>query len=292
VAICLGPVNSTFDGFRRLAHLHDEIRTLDAGIIEVDLSSCTWLDANMCAPLGAILTLRKDKQIRMKAVRDGLLDILQKNGFLPNFGFDRPKKPDTFGTTIEYRCFERTDIRGFMGYVAQQFEGKGLPQMTAALRRRFTESIAELFGNAMEHSETQHGIFACGQWFPRRHRLDFSVADLGIGIRERILRSTGSHLEAEEAIAWAVDADNTTRHPGEGKPGGLGLKLIKEFINLNGGSIQIASDRGHWRFQRGQEELKRFDTPFPGTAVNIEIDTADTQTYCLSSEIDPTDIPF
>lgn len=222
---------------------------------------------------------------------EGLTDILQKNGFLPNFGFDRPRKPDTFGTTIEYRRFEPTAVRDFKAYVARQFEGKGLPEMTPALGKRFRESIAELFENAMEHSETQHGIFTCGQRYPKKNRLDFTVADLGIGIRRRVWSSTGQNLMAEQAIAWAVSGDNTTRQPGAGRPGGLGLKLIKEFINLNGGSIQIVSDRGYWRFQKGQEELRRFDTPFPGTVVNIEINTADTQRYRLP-DIDPADIPF
>lgn len=250
------------------------------------------MDANLCAPLGAVLTALSRSQIRLPGVRPALQGILQKNAFLPNFGFNLPRKADTFGTTIEYRRFDRTGIQAFMSYVTEQFQGKGIPDMTPALRRRFRESIAELFENAMEHSATQLGIFACGQWFPKNNRLDFTVADLGIGIRRRIEQDKGMPLEPEHAIAWAMEGQNTTRHPRAGKPGGLGLKLIREFVNLNGGSIQIVSDRGYWRCQRGAVDARRFDLPFPGTVVNIEINTADTQSYRLAHELDPKDVPF
>ena len=68
------------------------------------------------------------------------------------------------------------------------------------------------------------------------------------------------------------------------------MKLIKDFINLNKGKLQIASDAGYWSFQLGKFETKRFSMPFPGTVVNIEINTADKQSYRLASEIDPSNI--
>ena len=139
---------------------------------------------------------------------------------------------------------------------------------------------------------TQLGIFACGQFFPNGQRLDFSVADLGIGMCANIREETGLALTPEAAIAWAVEGTNTTRRRQDGRPGGLGLKIIRDFIRLNGGSIQIASDAGYWKAQGDREETLRFERPFPGTVVNIEINTADTHSYRLSTEIEPGDIPF
>ena len=243
----------------------------------------------MCAAMGAIL-YTFDGGITILGIKSGVEEILQKNGFLPNFGFNREKKQDIHGTTIEYQRFDGEDSKAFKEYVARHFIGKGIPNMSHALHRKFRESIAEIFENAVEHSETKHGIFACGQYFPGYRRLDFSISDLGIGIRNKVLREIGLNMSSEKAISWALEAENTTRQREDGKPGGLGLKLIKEFIRLNSGKIQIISDSGYWCYHKNEIVTEHFPSPFPGTVVNIEINTADKQSYCLASEIDPKEI--
>ena len=73
-------------------------------------------------------------------------------------------------------------------------------------------------------------------------------------------------------------------------PAGLGLKLLKEFITLNKGRLQIVSDSGYWCLDRGAAMVAALPFEFPGTVVAIEINTADRQSYALSSEVDDTDI--
>ena len=85
------------------------------------------------------------------------------------------------------------------------------------------------------------------------------------------------------------DASTNTTKRGR-IPGGLGLKLLREFITLNGGRLQIVSDRGYWGLEEGHTQAERLSQPFPGTVVNVEINTADTQSYKLSSELKETDI--
>ena len=154
--------------------------------------------------------------------------------------------------------------------------------MSEALSERFKNSILEIFVNAAMHSESKLGIFACGQYFPQQDRLDFCVADAGIGIRRKIYKELGLKMNSDKAIEWALQEGNTTRKGSV--PGGLGLKLIREFIAMNKGRIQIVSDRGYWEFSPQGETLTRIDTPFPGTVINIEINTADTSSYRLRSE--------
>ncbi len=160
--------------------------------------------------------------------------------------------------------------------------------MSSGLLKKFRESVFEIFSNAVMHSRTELGIFSCGQYFPTRHRLNFSVADLGIGFRQNVKENTGLDLTAEKAIDWATRGRNTTR---QGPiPGGLGLKLLREFISLNGGRIQIVSDTGYWEQEKDHTSTARFSLPFPGTVVGIEINTSDTQSYVLSSEVSESDI--
>ncbi len=160
--------------------------------------------------------------------------------------------------------------------------------MSSGLLKRFRESIFEIFSNAVWHSRTQLGIFSCGQFFPTKGLLNFTVADLGVGIRQNIQDYVGLDLAAEDAIVWATEENNTTRRGPI--PGGLGLKLLREFIDLNGGCLQIVSDAGFWQTKDERVSTARLGHPFPGTVVYIGINTADLNSYCLPSELDADDI--
>ena len=72
-------------------------------------------------------------------------------------------------------------------------------------------------------------------------------------------------------------------HPSGPIPGGLGLKLLREFVRLNEGRIQIVSDRGYWECDTNGENAVRMEQSFPGTVV-LEINTADTKSSYLKSE--------
>jgi hypothetical protein len=283
VEIGLPSIYSNYQGFITLVGLAERISALQYSPIVLDLSTTYWLDANMCAPLGAILyhASRRLNQVVFINIPAPVQKILQKNGFLSYYGHE--KALDEWGTTIQYNRFERKDDRYFGAYIERHFKTKAIPKMSPALCKKFWESIFELFSNAVIHSETEMGIFTCGQYFPRRDRINFAIADLGIGIRSNLLKKRRLDLSAEEAINWAMEGRNTTKTGSI--PGGLGLKLLREFIKLNQGSIQVVSDTGYWG-QRVDGTLDKRLLPhsFPGTVVNIEINTADTDSYTLSSE--------
>ncbi|RJP58801.1 MAG: ATP-binding protein [Deltaproteobacteria bacterium] len=257
--------------------------------IDINMSATAWFDADMCAAFGAILYRLGENlnTVKLKSIPPNVEGILSKNGFLSHYG--REKIPDRWGTTIPYKRFDVKDDRYFAGYIETEFiHRREMPDMSSGLLKKFRESIFEIFSNAVLHSRTTQGIFSCGQFFPKRNRLDFSVADLGVGIRQNIQDNIGLILTSEEAIAWATQERNTTK---KGPiPGGLGLKLLREFIDLNGGYIQIVSDSGYWRRAKGQTSTALLSHPFPGTVVSIEINTADTQSYVLSSELSEADI--
>lgn len=111
--------------------------------------------------------------------------------------------------------------------------------MSQALNKRFLQSLLEIFQNAAIHSQSGPGVFICGQFYPQKQRLDFTIADAGIGIRENVRQYTGRpKMNSCDAIRWALEEGNTTK---TGKqPGGLGLKLLKDFICLNkGGASEV-----------------------------------------------------
>ncbi len=280
--VSLGEIRSTQQGFSRLSVLAAALERYVIDVVEVDFSACTWFDANMSAPLGVVFARAIDNfnDLKLRGLRPSVESILEKNRFLLGFGF--PEKEDIHGTTIPYRRFSATDDRYFATYLNRHLRRKGLPMMSEALSERFRNSILEIFVNSAMHSESKLGIFACGQYFPQQDRLDFCVADAGIGIRRKIYKELGLKMNSDKAIEWALQEGHTTKKGSV--PGGLGLKLIREFIAMNKGRIQIVSDRGYWEFSPCGETLARIDIPFPGTVINIEINTADTGSYRFRAE--------
>jgi hypothetical protein len=289
VKIALHQVRHDQTGFEALVQVHAQTKDCRLTRIVIDMAATDWLDADMCAAFGAILSLLGSRlnTIELANIPQGLEKILSKNGFLSNYG--RANLPDTWGTTIPYQRFNVKDDRYFAEYIEREFVNRPeMPRMSHGLIKKFRESVYEIFSNAVLHSGTKLGIFSCGQFFPKRHRLDFSVTDLGIGIRQNVQDRAGLNLPAEKAIVWATEGRNTTRRGSI--PGGLGLKLLKEFVGLNGGRLQIVSDAGYWCLQKDQVRMARLGMPFPGTAVSLEINTSDTQSYVLSSELRESDI--
>lgn len=96
------------------------------------------------------------------------------------------------------------------------------------------------------------------------------------------------NLDSCTAIQWALTEGNTTKTGNQ--PGGLGLKLIKDFIQINQGKLQIASQFGYYEFSAGGESYQEMHNDFPGTCIYIEINTNGSSSYCLKSELASEDI--
>ena len=287
--VALPDIRHDLHGFNQLVLLWAKTQDCFWNDIDIDMSQVRWLDADMCAPFGAILYHlgKMLNTVQLSAVRPKVESILAKNGFLSHYGC--AKRPDTWHTTIPYQRFDIKDDRYFAEYINNDLmQRREIPNMSTGLKKKFCKSIFEIFSNAVLHSKTEQGIFSCGQLFPKRHQIHFTVADLGIGIPRNVKENANLELAPERAIDWATQKGHTTKR---GQiPGGLGLKLLVEFIDLNGGRIQIVSDAGYWLRANKETVTKRLEGAFPGTVVNVEINTADTQSYVLSSELSESDI--
>ncbi len=275
--------------FEALARLHAQTKKCWFDDVEIDMGATTWFEADMCAAFGAILySLGKNlNTVALTNIPPKVGDILSRNGFLSHYG--RVRISDRWRTTISYQRFDVKDDRYFSSYIEDELIHRSeMPEMSPGLLKKFRESIFEIFSNAVWHSRTEMGIFSCGQFFPTRNRIEFTVADLGVGIRQNIRDHIGLDLSPEEAIVWATTGNSTTKRGNV--PGGLGLKLLGEFIDLNNGCLQIVSDAGYWHRENKGICTVRLSHPFPGTVINIEINTADTNSYSLTSELNAEDI--
>ena len=282
-------IESDFEGYQDLIDFYHQTEKVFFDEVVVDFSNVFWFEANLCAVLGAILVELKSKLNNIKFIRlnDKIKNIFLRNDFL---SYSSSEKLVNFGqTTIKYRKFDSEDEKYFMHYVNGELLSKSdLPKMTIQLKKKISESIFEIFVNSVSHSETILGIFTCGQYFPTKERIDFTIVDRGIGIKEKIRKEIGEKMQGDEAIAWALEERNTTRKGDI--PGGLGLKLIKEFIKLNEGRIQIVSNDGFCELSGNEVFQQVFNLTFPGTLVNIRFNIADTKRYKMSDEVDENEI--
>jgi hypothetical protein len=286
----LPTIKSQKDGFDHLAELAAETEEVYNSVVELDFSRCAFFDANMAAPLAAVLTLlsvERFNRVEIVNIRTAIKNILCKNSFLVPYGYD--PVVDANQTALPFIRLQLKDENSFADYLNKHLNGKGIPRMTKAMGKMFMQSVFEVFQNVVIHSGSELGVFICGQFYPQLQRLDLTIADAGIGIRTNVRRYLQNNkLSSVAALKWALQAGNTTKTGTQ--PGGVGLKFLKDFIELNGGKIQIASRYGFYEYNRGAESFPKLTADFTGTAVNLEINTGDTHTYQLSSEISSKDI--
>jgi len=281
----LSNIDNSFESYQRIIDFYNENK--DSFFETINLSLEKWFAANFSAALGAILDkLQKNlNEISFNFIQSDIKTIIQKNGFLSHFGY--PKIPDINFTTIKYLKLKATDGRFFNAYVVNELLNRPeLPEMTLQLKKKITESIYEIFVNAQIHSETDF-IYTCGQFYPKKNKIEFTIVDTGIGFKNRVNKRFNTNLSSIKAIKWATIEGHSTKL---GISGGIGLAILKEFILKNKGKIQIISDDGFYQFNADGEEYKIFTGAFPGTIINMQFRTDDNSSYSLASEESLEDI--
>ncbi len=278
-------INNTFDSYQRIIDFYQEHKDKVFGTIHIELRN--WFAANMSAALGGILDLfsRNLNSIEFDYISPEIERILLKNDFLSYFGHSRIL--DNFHTTIRYLKLKLTDGKYFNNYVVDELIGRGeLPHMSTLVKEKMASAIYEIFVNAQIHSNSKN-IYTCGQFFPAEHKIEFTIVDTGIGFKRKINDRFNSNLSSVQAIQWATKDRHTTKID---ITGGIGLALLKEFIEKNKGKMQIISDDGFYQYDIKGEHMQLFNGSFPGTIVNLQFRTDDNSSYVLKGEFTKNDI--
>lgn len=281
-------INSDRAGYEYLTSIYHEIINTNNKDKDIDLNfkKTTWIDANLSAVLGAILRIIKlnGYNVFFSNLNRAISSILNRNGFL-SFG-DNYKPSSSTDTVINYWQFASTQNDSFSIYVNDEILSKTcFPKCSDLLKDEIVRNMFELFNNAATHGQSDY-IFTCGQHYPNKNpaTLDFTIVDIG----NTFLKNVNNYksfrnepvINSHEAIDWATKERNSTKI---GKPGGLGLSLLLDFLNLNKGKIQIISDNGYWEYYNGK--VNNYNTQlnhvFPGAIINIEFNVEENNDYYL-----------
>jgi hypothetical protein len=276
------------DGYQELIRLFHESYNLEYNNLTIDFSETVLFEANLCAVLGAILSRLQERfnTVELKNIESSLKEMFTQNEFLSYYGSE--VVPAEGSTRLKFKKFAANEKHSFKKYIDEQLlVHPDMPVMSDALKKEISKSILELFNNASEHGRSKY-IYCCGQYYPDKKKLDFTIVDLGNTIRKNVRDFLGRKtMSGEDAISWAVAYGNTTKTGSI--PGGLGLALIREFLRKNEGKIQIASSNGYWK-EKGEVVSAGFPYSFIGTIVNLEFNISDKKSYKLQTEIDKNSI--
>lgn len=287
----LPSLQSSILGYSSLAELQKNLKKVSTSCLVFDFSSSSFIDANLFAVIGAIIPRHLHISFKFSKFDDfkpggGLRGVAKRNGFLNHYGENYSHSCSD--TTIQYRIVPQEEIVEFAQYIHNDALKSGeFPQMSIGARKKIIVSIMEIFANSISHGGVPE-VYVCGQFFPKKGELKITLVDLGRTIKRNVSNFfkqkniSENNISAVQAIQWATSGNNTTRcgHT----PGGLGLKLLRDFLKKNKGSIQIVSYDGFWEESQEGEKVATLGVPFEGTIVTIVFNTNDSHNYILKGE--------
>jgi len=251
--------------------------------IELDFTGCIFLHQHAVAFLGGLIRTLQDRGCtigaRLKSINPTVQQNLKKNGFMKAMGLQQVAGGRN---TIPFREDAARDDTSYLGYLRDAWLGRGWVNVTDRVADAIANAVWETYTNAFEHGQSKVGVFSCGQFYPTNKEIALAFVDFGMGIPSSVRTVTeASGLGDGEAIDWAFARGNTS------KPGnrGVGLDILRSFVELNRGYMDVVSHRGHLRIsETGAQTLIR-NHGFPGTVFNITF-KADERRYGFKSEID------
>lgn len=222
--------------------------------IQLNFNTCNYAGVNMTAVLGAFVFFVRRKlinstlkietktmnlQVYRKLKNMGLLETLDR---LDGRGFT-----DKTEDIIPYREFPvSTKEEEVLSYLKNEWLGKNRLNFSEEVESAVLSSLWEVYANAFEHSGTLQ-VQSCGSYDRKSDTLMLLVCDLGSGITNSVRDFLECDLTAKQALEWALIRGNSTytanlKETGEAQPRGLGLHLLTQLIDINGGSMEIYTD--------------------------------------------------
>lgn len=282
-------------GYDFLSGLYDLMKLVQSVDIYVNFAKCKEFDANLSAVMGAFLDkLTEDgHRISLKSPESpGVKRALSRNKFFK--AFDLETKYEDRENYIEYRRFGVSDTQDFKKYISSELiQKERFPSCSERAKLKIIESIYEIFANAVSHSGCNH-VYCCGEVHTRKGRttLDMTFVNLGKSVVDNVnnfLTNRGKdRMDSCKTLEWAFVEGNTTKQV----PGGLGLSILKQFIGMNEGTIQMVSGDAMLEINGSTPTDTKLGKWFPGTIVTVEFNCNDAKTYITTDEVPDMDNLF
>lgn len=257
-------------GFRTLFELYSAWKSQKNKDLLLNLSSAKFIDANLCATLDAIFYLLNKESghnffLNYVDIKKRF-DIFLRNGFIRDQDSEF-REVDSGSSAVRLTRFTSESDELFVKFLEESlFANSGFKNMPT-IKNEIIGHFLEIFANISLHSRTKDPVFACGQYYPRKKILKFTLVDLGIGFFEPINNFKKANVSTvKEAIDWALKEGNSTK---EDTLGGSGLSQLKDYCEQKGHVFQIITNGICWTNGTGQLNYWPMGE-FPGTTINLE----------------------
>ncbi|MBV6441133.1 MAG: hypothetical protein EPGJADBJ_02812 [Saprospiraceae bacterium] len=243
--------------------------------ILLDFSGLTFFEGNLSALLLALAhKLKCECNLRFECYagrNHNGMDLLMRNG-LYGLLADQPgvTSPDYQQSTVQAKFFQPNEDDAFFNYIETELLGHRSLQILPGDLREWLQSdfFVETFTNIRVHSNSTLPFAACGQYFPKKGKMHFSICDLGDGFFKKIHAYTSEFgqpiTEPIHAIEWALSGGSTQR-----RQGGNALKNILERCRENGHGLTIVTDGLIWELKNGKIQCRSLREQVFGTSIHI-----------------------
>lgn len=280
-------------GYESIVNLYHTLSAKKGETYKLDFSACTRFDANLSAVLGSVIDLLEEEGVKIWMVAPkfpGVKRTLARNHFLKAFEVETTnEEKESF---IKYQRFSYIDDFEFKEYINEELIKKqNFPKHTDLVGQKIVESIYEIYANAIMHGRCGY-VYSCGEYDgdSSTPKLNMTIVDCGVTIHKNVCdffdKSGRSPMDACKAIEWSMEKGNTTKLT----TGGLGLSILKDFITLNNGALQIISSNGMYEYKDETVVTSFLCKPFPGTIVNMEFNFSDDKFYLMREEEEKVDM--
>jgi anti-sigma regulatory factor (Ser/Thr protein kinase) len=162
-----------------------------------------------------------------------------------------------------------------------------LPELERADFAAIEWSLNEITDNVLVHAQSPVGGLVQMSTYKHRRRVEFSVADPGLGIPATLRPGHPEIRDDAQALERAI-REGVTRDPTVGQ--GNGLFGTFEVTRASGGYIHIHSGQGRLAYEKDQLKYSRDDVPYRGSLIVACMDC--TNPAALASALRFGDKPF
>lgn len=245
-------------------------------VVAIDFSKLTWINAELCPFLGINIRLlqKNNFKVLFRNQQQKVAKILNQNNFNNSLLSGNYSMEDKFNTSIPFIELQADSIEEINFYIENELFRKidSELELSYDIRQQISDAIFEVADNTKTHSRSNR-LVMCGQLYPQKHRLSFTICDDGIGIPNKV--NSTEHIygkvgleESPKLIDWATKSGNSTKDINV--PRGLGLAGIMESMKILG-ELTIISNKGFWKSTSSNHTiLNNIRTEFHGTLIKLD----------------------
>lgn len=260
---------------------YDIINCIEDNIV-LDFSNCQFSHAIFTSFIGALAVLAKSRQKKLtyRAKKDSkLYRYIMTSGLYSFLTADNQNHTNRYSIPFTEIKMNEDSVIDYTNNILNLAPIK----LTEKAEELLFINIYELFINAYDHSKAMNGVYACGNWMPKKQELVFSVYDTGIGIPSLVKDKVDSSLSSKDAVLWSLASGNSTKQLIKNIPRGIGLPNFKNFIEVNNGYFSIVSNDICYIYNNN-ERFYTIQHPIVGTIISFIIRSDDKHIYTVKQK--------